>query len=246
MRIHGSRIGGRAAAGANSLTAERESEACDGEVLCNVESCTTKSPATKVTSMFGGAFERIEELVRAQTSVRAGMFDLLDLCAKTKPSPIWARFQDLDLEKDQEELTKWLRKLLECEPPPTTVNGLWFGLFNPYLDDGRPTSCLYLAGSERFDASMSDPDWACGPEYFPEGRYSSSQVLTKIYRDSQAAPDDVGGQAEYTLCLGYSSLVIAEWCRGALRQELLGSASFRGVAAGFDSGDALLLDILRE
>jgi hypothetical protein len=195
--------------------------------------------------MFGGAFERIEQLVRVPTPVRTGMVDLLDLCARTKPSPIWARFRDLDLESDQKELTSWLRKLLESEPPPTTINGLWFGLFNPYLDDGQPTSCLYLAGSERFDPSMTIPDWACGPAYFPEGRYSSSPVLTKIYRDSNAAPGQVGGQAEYALCLGYSCLVIAEWCRGPLRQELLGSVSFRGVAAGFDSGDVLLIDILR-
>lgn len=195
--------------------------------------------------MFGGAFERIQELLRVPTTVRSGMLDLLDFCEKEKPAPIWASFRDLDLDSDQKELTNWLCRLLENEPPPVAINGLWFGLFNPYLDDGKPTSCLYLAGSERFDPSMSDPDWACGPEYFPEGRYASSQILTRIYRDSHADPEDVGGQAEFTLCLGYSCLVIAEWCRGPMRQDLLGSASFRGVAAGFDSGDVLLIDILR-
>jgi hypothetical protein len=209
------------------------------------QSCLIKRWMARVTHMFGGAFERIEQLVRVPTPVRTGMFDLLDLCAKTKPSPIWARFRDLDLESDQKKLTKWLRDLLESEPPPATINGLWFGLFNPYLGDGQPTSCLYLAGSERFDPSMGDPDWACGPAYFPEGRYSSSEVLTKIYRDSNAAPGGVSSQAEFALCLGYSCLVIAEWCRGPLRQELLGGASSRGVAAGFDSGDVLLVDILR-
>jgi hypothetical protein len=195
--------------------------------------------------MYGGAFERIEQLVRDSAPVRAGMLDLLRLCAKAKPSAIWSRFRDLDFESDQEAMTKWLRQLLKNEPPPAAINGLWFGLFNPYLDDGQPTCCLYLAGSERFDPGMSDPDWACGPEYFPEGRYSSSRVLTTIYREANAAEGEVGGQAEYALCLGYSSLVIAQWCRGPLRQELRGGVALRGVAAGFDSGDVLLIDVLR-
>jgi len=194
--------------------------------------------------MYGGAFEQIEQLIHARTPVRDGFTSLLQLCDKTKPSPIWARFHDLDLESDQSNLTKWLRNLLECEPPPATINGLWFGLFNPDLEDEQPTSCLYLSGSERFDPSTTDPDWACAPEYFPDGRYSSSEVLTKIYRDSQCE-SEVGAQAESALCLGYSCLVIAEWCRSELRQQLLGSVSFRGIAAGFDSGDVLLIDILR-
>lgn len=194
---------------------------------------------------FGGAFERIEQLVHGPISVRAGMLDLVDLCAKAKPSAFWTRFYDLDFESDQKAMEKWLRRLLKTEPPPIAINGLWFGLFTPYRD-GKPTSCLYLAGSGRFDPT--DPDWACGPEYFPEGRYSPSKILMTIYREANGAnavKEGVDGQAEYTLCLGYSCLLIAEWCRGPLRKELLGDARLRGVAAGFDSGDVLLIDVLR-
>lgn len=36
-----------------------------------------------------------------------------------------------------------------------------------------------------------------------------------------------------------------KWCRGPLRPDLPGVASIRGIAAGFDSGDVLLIDIRR-
>ena len=55
----------------------------------------------------------------------------------------------------------------------------------------------------------------------------------------------MGGQGEYTLCLGYSSLIVGEWCRGPMREKLLGAARLRGVAVGFDSGDAVLIDVLK-
>jgi len=202
--------------------------------------------------MYGGALKRIRQLVRKPTAVRAGMLDLLRLCAKAVPSPVWSRFRKLDFERDQQSLSTWLRKLLKSEPPPTSITGLCFGLFNPILKDGKPTSCLYLAGSERFERRLKNPDWACDPEYFPEGRYSSSKVLTKIYRDANAAiysdanvPAEVGAQAELALCLGYSCLVVADWCRGPLRPALFGDAPLRGVAVGFDSGDLVLIDVLR-
>lgn len=195
--------------------------------------------------MYGGAWERIDRLVRAATPIRAGMLDLISLCERVRAAPVWASFRALDFESEQESLAAWVRGLLADEPPPPSINGLWFGLFNPFLDDGQPTCCLYLAGSARFDPAMSDPDWACSPEYFPEGRCSASEVLTTIYRAANAVDGEVGAQAEYALCLGYSCLVVAEWCRGPLREELSGGLAIRGITVGFDSGDGLLIDVLR-
>jgi hypothetical protein len=172
------------------------------------------------------------------------MADLLKLCKRVNPSHVWKELRNLEYESDYRKLTKWLEGLLATEPPPKEINGMWFGLFNPYLDDGKPTSCLYLAGSERFDSKGDDPDWACGPEYFPEGRYSHSSVLTTIYRTVSEQEGGVGSQGEYTLCLGYACLVVGEWCRGPMRKKLLGTAASRGVSVGFDSGDAVLVDIL--
>lgn len=195
--------------------------------------------------MYGNAYERIELLVRTRTPLPDGMSELLGLCRNTEPSQVWDELLDLDYEIDFRRLTTWLERLLANEPPPPNTNGLWFGLCNPYLDDGKPTSCLYLAGSDHFDASDHDFEWACVPNYFPEGRYSRSSVLTTIYRALSVHEGDVASQGEYTLCLGYSCMVVAEWCRGPQREKLLDECTLRGVAVGFDSGDSLLIDVLK-
>jgi hypothetical protein len=194
--------------------------------------------------MLGNAFDRIETLVRNRTAVRRGMATLPDFCNTVLPSPVWKTLLRLDYENDVRRLAEWFRNLLTSEPPPAELNGFWFGLFNPIIRR-RPTSCLYLTGSKRFDPQQSLPEWACGPAYFPEGRYSHSSVLATIYRAVNEAKEDVGGQGEYTLCLGYSCLAVAEWCRGPMRATLLGDAPLRAVAVGFDSGDALPVDVLR-
>lgn len=194
--------------------------------------------------MYGDVDQRIENLIRDRVSVPAGMKELIHFCTEFQPSSVWPALMKLDFEQDQRDLSAWLRDLLANEPPGTAITGFWFGLFNPYLEDGQPTSCLYLAGSQRFDPNRQVVDWHCGPEYFPEGRYSKSVVLTAIYR-KVSENDDVSALGEYSLCLGYACLVVANWCRGAMREELLAAAEVRGVAVGFDSGDLVMIDVLR-
>jgi hypothetical protein len=194
--------------------------------------------------MYGNAFEMIETLVRNRTPIRKGMATLLDLCNRVQPASVWHPLLHLDYENDARRRTDWLRNLLTEEPPLADINGLWFGLYNPYLRDGLATSCLYLAGSRRFDSHKDPREWACRAEYLPEGRYSSSSILKTIYRTVNAERSGVTGLGEYTLCLGFSCLLVAEWCRGPMRAKLLGSAPLRGVAVGFDSGDAVLIDVL--
>jgi hypothetical protein len=172
------------------------------------------------------------------------MAALLDLCNQVRPSPVWRSLLHLDYENDAREMAEWFGDLLRSEPPSANVNGLWFGLSNPILR-GQPTSCLHLAGSTRFNPQQSPPEWASGPQYFPEGWSFFSRVLKTIYRAVKESRDDIGSQGEYTLCLGHSCLVVAEWCRGPMRAALLGDAPLRAVAVGFDSGDALLIDVLR-
>ena len=95
--------------------------------------------------MFGNAFQLIETLVRNRAPVRKGMARLLDFCNQVKPAPVWESLLRLDYENDVRRLTEWLRDdLLDLDPPPAQVNGLWFGLSNGLLRDGQPTYWLYL------------------------------------------------------------------------------------------------------
>lgn len=211
--------------------------------------CFVLSPNNAVWELVAAlsiqSYRKIKELVRKKTPLVEGMHTLLDLCQELHPSPRWKKLYRLKYEDDLLYLAFWLETLLATEPPPRNVTGFWFGLFNPILEHGEPTSCLYLAGSKLFDPERQVPDWACSPFYWPAGRYSDSAVLTEIYRTVSKGGSGIGALGEYTLCLGYAALVVAACCRSPLRDRLLGKGLFRGVVVGFDSGDEILIDVLR-
>jgi len=57
-------------------------------------------------------------------------------------------------------------------------------------------------------------------------RYSSSQVLTELYRSVEAITKNrVSYLGEPFLCHGYLALVVSNWCHGPMRTALLGNAS---------------------
>src|SRR5262249_3790337 len=113
--------------------------------------------------------------------------------------------------------------------PSGKVNGLWFGLYNPELDDGEPSCQMYVGGSSAFDPASDSDEWVCQLSWTPRGRYSSSQVLTELYRPVED---------------GYLALVVSNWCHGPMRMSLLGKAAIRAVAMGHDSGDFYRMAVL--
>lgn len=190
------------------------------------------------------ADRRIDELLESRAPVGAGMTSLLDLCTGAEPDSVWEDLRDLDFEADFADLSSWLEQVFTDEPPGDRINALWFGLFNPILDDDEPTCCLYICGSQRFDPKVRGFEWACNPEYFPEERYADSDALTTMYRTLATKETGVFRRGEYTLCLGYAALCVSQWCHGPMRTTLLGIATMRGVAVGFDAGGGLLIDVL--
>ena len=100
---------------------------------------------------------------------------------------------------------------------------------------------MYLAGSKTFDATDETFDWACGPDYFPNGRYAQSQVLGEICRKVDKAKGAVSEYGEYVLCLGFGGLIIKTLADRIGPEKWLGNSKERAVAIGFDSGDGILL-----
>jgi hypothetical protein len=195
--------------------------------------------------VFGGADKRIARLVRGRASLSKGMGQLLEFCGQTVPSPLWQKLRGLDYASDRKHMSIWLEQLLSRKPPTKRIKGLWFGLFNRSHEDGLPTCCIHLAGSSRFN--FDDPALDCfsEPQYLPAHNTTESQILTTIFRSVDEVPE-AATQGEYTLCWGYASLLVRDWCRGEMRHKLLGDAQRRGVAVGFDSGDGIVVDVLEQ
>jgi hypothetical protein len=194
-----------------------------------------------VDKMFRDVARRLRRDVKRRVGLSEGIHEWINYCETQFPARIWSRLRKLDFEMDFDRLTVWLLDLLAASPPPQAINGLWFGLHNPANEHGEPSCGLYLSGSRRFNK----PDWHCSTDYWPAGRYASSDVLPAIFEKCETLPDDGPYLGEAALCHGYVALVVARWCRGPIRSRLLGNAKTRGVAMGHDSGDVYLIDVLK-
>ena len=197
--------------------------------------------------MFAHSAKLIAAIGTHPPPIALGMAQWFDYCDEIAPEckSLWKRLRKLDFKKDAESLAKWLKNLLKKEPPPNTINGLWFGLYNPILGDGEPSCQMYAGGSSAFDARSDSNEWVCQLSWTPKGRYSASSVLTDLSRPVEAiAENQVFYLGEAFLCHGYLALVVSHWCNGPMGRALLGNATTRAIVIGHDSGDSYRIAVL--
>jgi hypothetical protein len=200
------------------------------------------------SKMFAESARMIANVATNPLPIAWGMGRWFNYCEKVAPGQksLWRRLRNLDFDKDADLLSQWLKRLLKKEPPPHNINGLWFGLFNPVLDDGEPSCQMYVSGSSVFDLGSDSNEWVCQLSWRPQRRYSTSQVLTELYRPVEAiTQNQVTYLGEAFLCHGYLALVVSKWCHGPMRANLLGDVAVRAILIGHDSGDFYRMAVLR-
>jgi len=190
------------------------------------------------------AFDEVARITSSAVSVTDGMHALIDFVTQEKPGHKWSELRSLDYQADSLIVRDWLKSVLTKEPPSAKVKAYWFGIFNPIVND--EASCgFYLMGSTEY--TPDDFDWACWDDdsYLPKMRYAPSQVLPVIYR-TVMSDEDEESLGEYTLCLGYVALVVAEMARSLKPELFLGKANKRVVAVGYDEGDGIVLGVFNK
>jgi hypothetical protein len=175
-------------------------------------------------------------------STSDAMNRLLDYCADQCPDECWRRLRKLDTRRDVAGISSWLEAVLLNEPPPPSINALYFGLFDE-AQEGLNSHCrLYVAGSDRFDASDQSAEWVVDPAYFPERRYLPSAVLLSLSAEARGCSSgQARGFIEYLLCLGHALLAVKESRRRLAANPQLHLVLRMPMAVGFDSGDVFLL-----
>ncbi|AEI67828.1 hypothetical protein [Corallococcus macrosporus] len=99
-------------------------------------------------------FEEIERVVKSDLSVAAALLHIIQFCEAARPHPDWAALRTLEVEGDLRQLQQWLETLIRETPPPAAITGLWFGLFNPVVQE-RVTADIHLIGAP-YDATNHD------------------------------------------------------------------------------------------
>lgn len=193
-------------------------------------------------------------IIHASTmSVEEGMEYLLSYCKPTMPYHDYAALRALPYADDIHHLRAWLTDVLTTEPPSDDIRAFFFGLYEPYLDDGLPACQFYVSGSARYDPDDRACEWAVWEEdsYTPQKRYADSPVLTQLYRLVKAPDEETSllryetDEAEFILNLGYVMLVVKDFCRSVAPELFLGRANERAIAMGYDSGDLIPIGVMK-
>jgi hypothetical protein len=185
----------------------------------------------------------IRKTLDVQMRLADGMQTLLAYCDNKHRWKGWGKLRELDYNSGVDELEKWLTDVLKRSAPPSSVKAFWFGIFNPVYE-GQTSCDTYIAGTSEFDPGDESFEWACGPDYFPDGRYAHCRILEEIYQTVSGADSPAGAMGEYVLCLAYTAFAARELAKRIDKELWLGTSKQRGLAVGFDSGDGVLLEAL--
>ena len=175
----------------------------------------------------------IFDVVESNDSISSRMLSLIDACEQQVPHPQWSEMRRLDFEADDARLGDWLNAAIADAAVALVPKGLWFGLFNPMIDDVMIAD-IYTGVSPAFDDESLD--WA---GQFPKPHCLESNVLKNIMLSAYRNSDCLENSAEYPLALAYGSIVsriAIESCDPAHNWR-----SLKGAVVGFDSGDAIRL-----
>jgi hypothetical protein len=179
-------------------------------------------------------FQIILDSVAAPGSIAQRMHALVDACARRLPHPDWERIRRIDFEADAVQLNGWIRSAWREGVLHQGHQGLWFGIFNPVVEN-EPVTDLYVASSPVYDDD--DVEWSAEIDARDGISYLGSSVLAELYRLAYGTPGRLGNDAEYPLALAYGAMAAASALAQPLPAPQLGT--LRGAAAGFDDGDGL-------
>ena len=133
---------------------------------------------------------------------------------------------NLDWASAARQLGEWLVQLVNTEPPPKSIRGLHFGLF-----ETAEGFTLYVTGADSYD--RNDPDWACANDWWPEGRYVNIALFAELGIALRGS-----GEATWEVAQAIAiALVKAFFTEHARQFQEASGLTQVCVASGFDDGD---------
>jgi hypothetical protein len=163
----------------------------------------------------------------------AFMMSVIAVCDSVQPDNSWQKFVELNYEDEVSKLEDHIISVLQIEPAEFKIEGIWFGINNPVLENNEATAGIYFSASSEYESESGSNDWACSAEHYPEHGYFPSLIMQRIYEIAYHR-SKLGNNAEWALCLAYG-LALAR--RAMDKFSKFNPALKIGYAVGFDSGD---------
>jgi hypothetical protein len=183
----------------------------------------------------------LPEYVLSDRPAREIIDQVIDTYETQLSHEAWQRLRALDWDDGVTVVADWLRAVLQREPPPEAVRGLWFGLDNPVDSNGRVRSDLYVSGTSEYDPDDDALDWVFSGCYLPDGQPAPA-CLTDMYRIAYEHGDGLGNDAEWPLALVFGCVAVTRALQ-ALDRSAGGwsPGAPAGVVCGFEGGDFIFL-----
>lgn len=169
--------------------------------------------------------------------------EVISFSEKHLPHKAWSKLRGINYSKMDIE-NEWLQKVLKNEPIPLSINGLYFGLFNPMREYEHEeigyTSDLYIGGTSNFDTTDPNYSFFQDLEYLPLQSNAFSKIIhhittiTLIEEDSHNFP-------EYILSIVFTVYFIFNFFNNPDNIGLMNTDQEMFIACGFDSGDIITI-----
>ena len=191
-------------------------------------------------SKFYEEYEMIRHLAESGTSTEEGMRTLIDHCSLKYPGGIWQKAADIPYSEDTDKITFWLREILQSRTWPENIEAIWFAVCCP---EYAKTFDLRMTGSECFITESDGffEDIIFSESFIPKKQYARSNALKELYRLTDGM-DYASDAAAYVLALGFAALSVSEACRRADVTTVPGKNGILHIAAGFETGDMMILN----
>ena len=124
-------------------------------------------------------FGRIASLVNTASDLDDGWDTLRDFLESGSPD-LSRELDDIDIRQDVQDVAEQVRAVLKSEPPPETVDAIYFGLFDTIDDSGEVDIGYYVSGAVGY--AKGGHDALCPPAWWPDRRYLASDALSVLRR----------------------------------------------------------------
>lgn len=113
-------------------------------------------------------YNRLEQEIRSSTDFQSSLSSIMHWCAEQMPHRGWAALSAFDAPKELKSARAWIPRVLQREPCPFPVRGVYFGLGEFQLK-GAEYADLYFGLMSQYNPDDAEAQWLWAkPRHYPE------------------------------------------------------------------------------
>ncbi|MFT3783840.1 MAG: hypothetical protein QM790_17660 [Nibricoccus sp.] len=186
-------------------------------------------------------FEALASAIRSSDPFIVALHRMIDWCSEYCPHSDWEVIEKLDFSKDPKGAKAWFVQLVDQQPCPFEVQGIYFGLAERGTASGEEYAQLYGSFLGQYDGDGDPTQWLFGDKkHYPENEpLKVANLKRACLRFNRANGRGVGSDGYYLFGLAYATLLVKEFLTPACYARLATKTDAVGIFVGWDCGDTV-------